>query len=252
MTGGCGQAAVRYNVPEHPGTCFRKQQNTLPGVKGMGFSMFVSFDGIDGVGKSTQLQLTSSWLEQQGYQVTCCRDPGSTPLGESIREIILNRKQLPVSIRSEMLLYMTARAQLVEEIIKPALDQGRVVLSDRFLLSNVVYQGHAGGLDPAQVWETGLIATGGILPHLSIVFDMELSEAMARLGGEKDRMESRGEEFFKKVQAGFLQEAERDPGSIHIVDAAGSQEDVQQRVQRIFQQQLETSTMVDQAGSDIT
>ena len=214
--------------------------------------MFVSFDGIDGVGKSTQLQLTSAWLEQLGYQVTCCRDPGSTPLGESIREIILNRKQLPVSIRSEMLLYMTARAQLVEEIIKPALDQGRVVLSDRFLLSNVVYQGHAGGLEPATVWETGLVATGGILPHLSIVFNMELSEAMARLGGEKDRMESRGEEFFTKVQAGFLHEAEHDPGSIHVVDAVGSQEDVQQRVQVIIQQKFKTSTLVDQAGSDIT
>ena len=205
--------------------------------------MFVSFDGIDGVGKSTQVQLTSKWLEQQGYPVTCCRDPGSTPLGVSIREIILNRKQLPVSLRSEMLLYMTARAQLVEEIIKPALDQGRVVLSDRFLLSNVAYQGHAGGLGPAQVWETGLIATGGVLPDLSIVFQMELSDAMARLDGEKDRMEARGEKFFERVQAGFLLEVERDPASIHVVDAAGSQEDVQARVQKIVQHQLQSSTM---------
>ena len=205
--------------------------------------MFLSFDGIDGVGKSTQLQLTSTWLEGLGYEVTCCRDPGSTPLGESIREIILNRKQLPVSLRSEMLLYMTARAQLVAEIIRPALDQEQVILSDRFLLSNVVYQGHAGGLDPAEIWRTGLVATGGILPDLSIVLNLDLPEAMARLGEEKDRMESRGEEFFGRVQAGFLHEAEQDPDTIQLVDAAGSQEDVQERVQEIVQQQLQVSTL---------
>ena len=205
--------------------------------------MFVSFDGIDGVGKSTQLQLTAGWLEGLGYEVTCCRDPGSTPLGESIREIILNHKQLSVSLRSEMLLYMTARAQLVEEIIRPALDQGQVILSDRFLLSNVVYQGHAGGLDPADVWETGLIATGGVLPDLSIVFNMDLTEAMARLGEEKDRMESRGEEFFERVRAGFLHEAARDPDTVQVVNAAGSPQDVQQRVQEIVQQQLQASSL---------
>ena len=205
--------------------------------------MFLSFDGIDGVGKSTQLQLTAGWLEGLGYEVTCCRDPGSTPLGESIREIILNDKQLPVSLRSEMLLYMTARAQLVAEIIQPAMELGQVILSDRFLLSNVVYQGHAGGLDPAEIWETGRVATGGVLPDLSIVLNMDLPEAMARLGEEKDRMESRGEEFFGRVQAGFLHEAERDPESVQVVDAAGSQQEVQRRVQEIVQQQLQASTM---------
>ena len=203
--------------------------------------MFVSFDGVDGVGKSTQVELTAGWLQQQGFQVTCCRDPGSTPLGEAIREIILDRSQLAVSLRSEMLLYMAARAQLVEEIIRPALEQEQVVLSDRFLLSNVVYQGHAGGLDPEQVWETGLVATGGIQPDLSNVLEMDVPQAMGRLNESKDRMESRGVEFFKRVRVGFLREAERDPGVVRVVDAGGNQQDVQQRVQEVVQQYLQAS-----------
>ena len=110
--------------------------------------MFFSFDGLDGVGKTTQMDLFVEWLRAAGHDVVRCRDPGSTPLGEAIREILLGH-EFAISRASEMLLFMAARAQLVEEVIRPALDAGKTVVSDRFLLANVVYQGHAGGLDVA-------------------------------------------------------------------------------------------------------
>ena len=108
--------------------------------------MFFSIDGGDGTGKSTQIERFCAWLESLGREVVTCRDPGSTPLGEAVRELLLNRHDLSIHRRSEMLLYMAARAQLVEEVIRPALDEGKTVVSDRYLLANVVYQGHAGGL----------------------------------------------------------------------------------------------------------
>src|SRR6188472_337076 len=118
--------------------------------------MFFSFDGIDGTGKSTQVRLLDEALRGRGYDVVLCRDPGSTVLGERIREVLLtNDPATPIGRRSEMFLYMAARAQLVEEVILPALDSGKIVIADRFLLANVVYQGHAGGLSPAEIWEVG-------------------------------------------------------------------------------------------------
>src|SRR5262245_31749260 len=128
--------------------------------------MFFSFDGVDGTGKSTQIQLLADALSKMGRDVVTCRDPGSTPLGERLREILLERHEIAIHRRAEMLLYMTARSQLVEEIICPALSAGQIVLSDRYLLANVVYQGHAGGLDPDEIWRVGQIATSGIMPRL--------------------------------------------------------------------------------------
>src|SRR5690348_15365648 len=109
--------------------------------------MFFSFDGLDGVGKTTQMDLFCDWLRSAGQEVITCQDPGSTPLGEMMRKILLERGPTPIDRRSEMLLFMVARAQLVAELIKPALAAGKTVVSDRYLLANVVYQGYAGGLD---------------------------------------------------------------------------------------------------------
>lgn len=192
--------------------------------------MFLSLDGIDGVGKSTQIELLADWLIQQGHSVCCCRDPGTTPLGETLRTIILKDQQLEVGACSEMLIYMTARAQLVDEVIRPALDAGQLVLCDRFLLANVVYQGHAGKLDPADIWHVGKVATAGLLPDLTIVLDLEAEQGLSRLAGEKDRMESRGREFMEDVRQGFLAEAERDPDHIQIISSSGNIDDVQQQV----------------------
>src|ERR1044071_8558104 len=129
--------------------------------------MFFSFDGIDGVGKSTQMRLFEEALRRHGYEVVVCRDPGSTPLGERVREILLaHDESTPIGRRSEMLLYMAARAQLVEEVIRPALDAGKVVVSDRYLLANVVYQAHAGGLAADDVWRVGEVTVAGVMPRL--------------------------------------------------------------------------------------
>jgi len=109
--------------------------------------MFFVFDGVDGSGKTTQLNLFADWLGQQGHDVVTCKDPGTTELGERLREILLHQSETPIHIRSEMMMFTTARTQLVEQIIRPALDAGKSVVLDRYVLSTVVYQGHAGDLD---------------------------------------------------------------------------------------------------------
>lgn len=192
--------------------------------------MFFAFDGVDGAGKSTQIQRFVGWLEAQGRAVKLCRDPGGTELGEAIRELLLGHRHASMSLPTEALLYMAARAQLVAEVIKPALAAGRVVVSDRYLLSNIVYQGHAGGLDPAALWEIGRTATGGVVPDITFVLDLPAEVAFQRLGGQTDRIESRGVQFQERVRAGFLAEAERDPAHIRIIDAQGSADEVAARV----------------------
>jgi thymidylate kinase (EC 2.7.4.9) len=122
--------------------------------------MFISLDGGDGVGKSTQVALLADWLCRLGYSVITCRDPGSTRLGEAIRSLLLDRHDLQMTPKAEMLLYMAARAQMVEEVIRPALVAGQTVLADRYLLANVVYQGYGAGLDVETLWQIGRVATG--------------------------------------------------------------------------------------------
>jgi dTMP kinase len=187
--------------------------------------MFYSFDGLDGTGKSTQLKLFADWLRSRGHDVVTCVDPGSTRLGEAIRQILLESKDTPISATSEMLLFMAARAQLVEEVIRPALQRGKVVVSDRFLLANVVYQGYAGGLDVATLWKIGETATGGIHPTRTFVLDMPADAATARIGRAFDRMESHGSEYREKLRTGFLAEAARRP-EIVVINAAQSIEAV--------------------------
>jgi dTMP kinase len=204
--------------------------------------LFFSFDGIDGVGKSTQVRLFEEALRSRGLDVTVCRDPGSTPIGERIRELLLsNDSSTPITRRSEMLLYMAARAQLVEQIILPALDAGQVVVADRYLLANVVYQGHAGGLDPKQIWQVGQVATGGLMPDCVFVLDMNIESANLRLNRSLDRMESQGDEYRERVRQGFLIEAAQAPEKNHVIDAGRSIEAVQADIWRIAAKLLQLS-----------
>lgn len=184
-------------------------------------SLFFSFDGIDGVGKTTQLELFCEWLEQQGRKPMVCRDPGSTPAGEQIRELLLaSDDATPIGARTEMLLYMAARAQLVDEVIRPALARGETVVSDRFLLANIVYQGHAGGLDLETVRQVGKVAVDGIVPDCTFLLDMDPAAAHGRLGRELDRMERRGEAYRARLREGFLSEAAASGSSVEVIDAA--------------------------------
>jgi dTMP kinase len=190
--------------------------------------MFFSFDGIDGVGKSTQMELFLDWLREQDLSVTFCRDPGSTPLGERIREILLaSEGHLAIDRRAEMLLYMAARAQLVDQVIRPALERGEVVISDRYLLANIVYQGHAGGLDPEVVRQVGEVAIGGLRPDCVFLLDMPVDQADRRLERPLDRMEQQGEAFRQRLRSGYLLEAERPGSCVQVIDAARSIEAVQ-------------------------
>jgi len=193
--------------------------------------LFFSIDGGDGVGKSTQADFFCQWLRQQGREVIACRDPGSTHLGEAVREILLNRHDLEIHRRSEMLLYMAARAQLVEEIIRPGLNQGKIVVSDRFLLANVVYQGYGGGLDVETLWQVGQVSTGGLTPDLTIVLDLPAKTAAGRIERQLDRMEQQGDAFHARVREGFLTEAARRPGIV-VVNAGASIEEVQNAIRQ--------------------
>lgn len=204
--------------------------------------MFFSFDGIDGVGKTTQMQLFCQWLGEQGHEVVTCRDPGSTPLGEQVREILLTSgDDTPIAARSEMLLYMAARAQLVEQVIQPALASGKTVVSDRFLLANVVYQGHAGGLDVEAVRDVGRVATDGVSPDGTFLLDMSPEAASERMGDELDRVESRGDEYRQRLREGFLKESQRMGESIYVVDAARPVEVIQAELREIASRLLSPS-----------
>lgn len=202
--------------------------------------IFISIDGGDGTGKSTQINLLCDWLRSLGRETVLCRDPGSTGLGEAVRELLLMRHDLHIARRSEMLLYMAARAQLVDEVIRPALAAGKTVVSDRFLLANVVYQGHAGGLDADTLWQIGRVATDGLAPDLTIVLDMPSTNAAARLSRELDRMEKQGETFHARVREGFLTEAAHFDGRIEIVAADRSIEEVQADVRRAVEKCIKT------------
>ncbi len=192
--------------------------------------MFFVFDGIDGAGKSTQMHLFTEWLEEQGITCRTCHDPGTTELGNRVRQLLLGRHEIPIHMRTEMLLFMSARCQLVEEVIRPALCDGMTVVCDRYVFSTVVYQGHAGDLDPEQIWTVNRVATDGLMPDLTFILDLPWEVVEQRLGANRDRMESRGEAYFRRVRDGYLAEAARWPAGVEVVDASGSIEQVQNQI----------------------
>ncbi|MEM7455346.1 MAG: dTMP kinase [Planctomycetota bacterium] len=201
--------------------------------------MFIVFDGIDGAGKTTQIESLARWLSSGGpdsreREVVVCKDPGSTQLGEQLRSMLLGIHETPIHMRSEMLMFTAARTQLVEQLIRPALSAGKTVVLDRYILSTVVYQGHAGELRPEDIWTVNRIATDDLLPDLTFVLDLPVEKAMQRLGESRDRMESRGEAYFGKVREGFLHEAGADEkGCTHLVDASKSVDEMQAEIRQI-------------------
>ncbi|HBB74940.1 MAG TPA: dTMP kinase [Planctomycetaceae bacterium] len=194
---------------------------------------FITLDGLDGSGKTLQLSRLADWLRDRGIDVVTCRDPGSTATGDAVRAILLDRHDLALAATTEMLLYMAARAQLVAEVVRPALERGSWVVSDRYLLANVVYQGHAGGLEPDVVRSVGAIATGGLAPDLTLLLDVDLATAARRLARPLDRLERRGDDYRSRVRAGYLAEARADPGRIVVVDATDGPDVVADRIRTI-------------------
>jgi dTMP kinase len=192
---------------------------------------FISLDGVDGAGKSTQCALLADWLREQGFSVLLCQDPGGTDVGQQLRQLLLHSRG-SMALRCEALLFMASRAQLVEEVIRPALLSDKIVISDRYLLANVVYQGHAGGLDPQTLWSIGSFAMQDLEPDITFVLDLPLEVSFARRKSSADRMESRDAEYYAKVREGFLQEARRRPERFRVIDATASADQVQEVLRR--------------------
>lgn len=200
--------------------------------------LFVALDGPDGGGKTTQAARLADWLRDLGHDVVACREPGGTPVGERLREILLDRGTVGLSVRAEMLLYMACRAQLVESVIRPALARGQMVVSDRYLLASVVYQGCAGGLPVDEVWQVGRAATGGLMPDLTLLLDVPPDVAAGRIGAPRDRIEDRPDTFREKVRAGFLAALKSYPAPIVLVDGSADPGAVAARLQDEVQRAL--------------
>ena len=184
--------------------------------------MFISFEGIDGSGKSTQLTLLREWFEERGHRVITVREPGATLLSESIREILLSNKQ-SISPTAELLLFSAARTQLVETVIQPALERGDIVLCDRYVDSTTAYQGYGRMLDMNEVQVCNRIATRGVMPTVTYFIDVPYDQAQQRMQfhpsqAEPDRMERSGRAFYERVRAGYLAIAAAEPERCRVVD----------------------------------
>jgi len=199
---------------------------------------FIVLDGPEGCGKTTQVQRLVARLRDEGRQATAVRDPGSTPVSERIREVLLDTRLPDMDARTELLLYMASRAEMVARIVRPLLEGGLVVVSDRFVSSSVAYQGYAGGIEPALIWEMGRLATGGIEPDLTILLDLEVEEGFSRIVRDHDRMESKDRAYHEKVRQGFLAMARERPDRFVVVDASRAPDavarDIESAVHRVL------------------
>jgi len=194
---------------------------------------FVTLEGVDGVGKTTQCSLLCAALEATGREVVRLREPGGTVVGERVRDILLDPATGAVDPVCELLLYEAARAQLVGEVVRPALERGAYVVSDRFYDSTLAYQGYGRQLGFDTVRAANALACGEVAPHRTLLLDLPPHEAHARATrGGADRMELEGLAFQERVRAGFVRAAAEEPGRVRVVDASGTVEEVWGRVRR--------------------
>lgn len=195
--------------------------------------IFITFEGIDGCGKSTQTALCREWLESIGKTVLLVREPGGTKIGEKIRGLLLDKNNDGMAPMTELFLFEAARAQIVEETIKPALEEGKAVICDRFFDSSFAYQGCARGLGAEMVSRLNKDATGGLAPDITFFLDISVEKAIMRRegrGGEKDRIESAGDSFQEKVRKGFIRAASEDK-RIVTIDASDTPEVIFKQIQ---------------------
>ena len=195
----------------------------------MARGLFITFEGGDGCGKTTQIKLLDEYLRNKGYKTLLTREPGSKGLGIKLREILLNYDG-EVSPTCESFLFLADRAQHVDCIVKPALDDGVIVLCDRHTDSTVAYQGYGRGLDLEEIHHLNKLATSGLKPDLTIVLDVDVETSQARVGGEKDRMESAGLEFFERVRKGFLEIAKSEPDRVKVIDSKQTIDDIHKQI----------------------
>lgn len=207
-------------------------------LKGLLPGRFIVLDGPDGSGKSTQFRQLSTFCAELGVEVEEVREPGGTSIGEEVRRILLDPSNELMVVRTEMLLYMASRAQLLAERIEPALESGRLVLADRFVSSTMAYQGTAGGLSMEEIAKVGAVTMGETRPDLVVIFDVDSATAESRISGDRDRMERKGRAFQERVREGYLSQIERDPEGYLLVDANGDEATVFEQLLTGLRQRL--------------
>jgi len=191
---------------------------------------FITFEGSEGSGKSTQIELAQKYLEGRDREVLFLREPGGVKISEKIREILLDTATEGMGDACETLLYMAARAQLVSEVIIPALNKGLVILCDRFLDSTLAYQGYGCGVDAGTIKAIGNFATQGIQPDLTFLFDIDAQEGLSRIARPKDRIENRDLGYHNRVKEGYLAIARQEPHRVKVIDAKQSKEKIEAAV----------------------
>lgn len=191
---------------------------------------FITFEGPEGSGKSTQVRMLARYLISMGYSVVSTREPGGTPVGELIRRVLLSERGVSPSALTEVFLFMAARAQIVKEIIEPALKRGKIVLCDRFLDATIAYQGCGDGVEINLIRRLGRIATAGIKPDLTILLDLPSRKGLKRVKGKKDRVEKRPFAYHERVRKGYLKLAAQHPRRIKVVRVRKLKGETQQRL----------------------
>jgi len=192
--------------------------------------MFITLEGPEGSGKTSQIPTLANYLREQGYNVLTTREPGGTPIGDQVREVLTSMRNTAMKPRTETLLFCAARAQLVEEVIRPRLLQGEIVLSDRYADSTLAYQGYGHGNDLQVLRELLKFATGGLWPDLTLLLDLPVEAGLARKrssGGEWNRLDAYQVEFHQRVRQGFLEMARVEPARWQVIDATQPREMVQ-------------------------
>jgi len=201
--------------------------------------VFITFEGIEGCGKSTQAKLLCQWFLDRGIEVVLTREPGGTPAAEELREFILKERDEYFPPFSELALYVAARGFHAENLIKPALKEGAVVICDRFSDSTLAYQGYGRGLNARLIEEMNREATGGLKPDVTFLLDLPVEVAFERIKGrKKDRLESESLEFHKRVREGFLKIAEKESDRVVVIDGTKSPEEVFQEVLKALKERF--------------
>ncbi len=193
--------------------------------------VFITFEGFEGSGKSTQIGLLCSYIKRLGYEVTPLREPGGTPVGEAVRRVLLDVTYEDIKPEVETLLYMASRAQLARDKIIPALQEGRVVICDRFLDSTIAYQGYGGGVDVKKIKGIGMFSVAGIRPDLTILLDVKPERGLERLK-EKDRIERKPITYHRKVREGYLRIAKLHPRRFIIIEAEQEKDSIQSIIRK--------------------
>lgn len=199
--------------------------------------LFITVEGGEGAGKSTQMELIADWLAAQGRNVVRTREPGGTQLAETLREILLDKRNASLSSLTELLLMFASRAQHLDELIRPALQRGDTVLCDRFTDATWAYQGGGRGLPSSEIAALEQLVHGDLQPDLTLLLDLPIEKGMGRAArrGESDRFERESLPFFERVRTAYLDRASAEPGRFAVIDAAGDVHAVWQQIQKILQ-----------------